>query len=123
MNSTHNLGIIINNGSVVAHQLVAGSNARAESIINGSQATGTGKTIDDLRAQIDALLALIQENKHCLAPGAEKAMEVVKQEVAKPEPSKFVISTILDSVSGTVKSFASLAGAITAVTELVALVL
>jgi hypothetical protein len=123
MNSEHNQGIIVTGGTVTAHQLVAGSNARAESIVNGSQGTANDKTIDDLRTQLDALLVLIQDNKHCLAPDAEKAIEIVKQEAAKPEPSKFVISSVLDSVSGTVKSFASLTSAIAAVKDLVALLL
>lgn len=123
MNNEHNQGFIITGGTVTAHQLVAGSNARAESIVNASQGTANDKTIDDLRTQLDALLVLIQDNKHCLAPEAEKAIEIVKQEAAKPEPSKFVISSVLDSVSGTVKSFASLTSAIAAVKDLVALLL
>lgn len=123
MSSTHNQGVSISGGAVTAHQIVSGPNSRAECIVHAGEGGANGKTIDDLRAQLDALLALMRENSHALAPEAEKAIEVVRQEAAKPAPSKFVISSVLDSVSGTVKSFASLTGAITAVKELVALVL
>lgn len=123
MSNTHNEGVSIGGGTVIAHQIVAGQNARAECNVNPSGGGANGKTIDDLLAQFDALLALMRENRHVLAPEAEKAIEAVREEAAKPAPSKLVISSVLDSVSKTVKSFASLTGAITAVKELVALVL
>jgi hypothetical protein len=123
MSTIHNQGIIFNGGTVTAHQIVAGSEARAECIVQASQRAANAATIEDLRVQLNDLLKLMQENRHCLAPDTEKAMEVVRQEAAKPEPSKLVIGTILDSVSAAVKSLAPIAGAVTAVAQLVKVVL
>lgn len=124
MNSTNNQGVIIAGNAVVhAAQIVTGANARIDSIVHFSSDTSQTRTIEDVRRQIDELLAVIRENRDHLSPEAEKAIETVKAEVARPEPSKIVVTSILSGVSELVKSFGSLSGAIVAVRELVSVVL
>ncbi len=118
-----NQGVVVSGQGVLnARQLVVGSNARIDSIVESAQ-PGVDKTIADLRSQLDALLAVVRENRHCLPPEAESALVTVREEVDKLAPNKMVVTSVLGGVSEVVKSFGSLAGAITAVRELVALVL
>jgi hypothetical protein len=123
MNTTHNEGVIVTGHGVLnAKQLAAGSGARADSIIYGS-APGQAKTIDDLRVQLDELLILIRENQQSVPHEAEKAARFVKEEVAKPEPSKLAVTSVLDSLAGLVQSVGKLGGAVLAIKQLASLVL
>lgn len=123
MKSADNHGVIIaGNGVLNAKQLAVGAHARIDSIVNASGAT-PASTIEDLRRQLDELLGVLRENSHCLPPEAGKAIQAVKEEVAKPEPNKLVVTSVLDSVSDVLKSFGSLTGAIVAIRQLASLVL
>lgn len=124
MHYTNNQGLIVaGNGVLNAGQVAVGPNARIDSIVHFSSDAGQKRTIEDLRFQVDELLAVIRENRDRVAPEAEKAIETVKEQVALPEPNKIVVTSILSGVSELVKSFGSLSGAIVAVRELVAVVL
>jgi hypothetical protein len=123
MNITNNQGVITGgNATLNVGNLVAGSNARIDSIVETS-AAGRQKTIEDVRAQLDELLAVMRENRDRLPPEAVNAIETVKAEVARPAPSKLLVTSVLSGVSDLVKSFGSLSGAIVAVRELVSVVL
>jgi hypothetical protein len=123
MNITNNHGVIMGGNAIVdVGNLVVGSNARIDSIVETS-AAGRQKTIEDVRAQLDELLAVMRENRDRLPPEAVNAIETVKAEVARPAPSKLLVTSVLSGVSDLVKSFGSLSGAIVAVRELVSVVL
>ena len=47
------------------------------------------KTIADLRSQLDALLDVVREDRHCLPPETERALVTVREEVDKPAPNNW----------------------------------
>lgn len=123
MNNTNNQGVIVaGNGSLTAHNIVAGDHAHAESVHIG-HGTDAGPTLGHLQKEMDALLAQFRKETGRIPPEAIKAVETVTAEVKKPAPDKLTVTCVLDSVAKLVTSVGGLSGSIAAAKDLAAFVL
>lgn len=118
-----NQGVIVNGGGTFTSKVtVTGANAS----FNGTVTDGVSR--DDspllhLQTKFDELLVLLHEEAERLPPNAISAVETVANEARSAQPNKFLITTVLDSVSKLVTSLGHLSAPIIAVKELAAAVL
>lgn len=118
MGTINNAGIMVTGrASLQAGQVAAGDHAHA------GAAGADGAALAQLQARLDELLAQMRAHAAVLPAGAEAALATVRDELARPQPNKMVVTAVLDKVKETVQAIGSLAGLATAVRELAGIAL
>lgn len=110
--------MVTGHGALNAQQIAAGNHAHAEGCAGGDAAA-----LAALQARVDALLTLMREQADAVPPGTEQAVVAVRDELARPQPNKMVVTAVLEKVSGAVQAIGSLAALAKTARELAAAVL
>jgi hypothetical protein len=119
MATIDNRGVMVTgHGTLHAQQIAAGDHAHAQ----GGAGTEAG-ALAELQARLDELLERMREQGAAVPPGAEAAVVTVRDELARPQPNKMVVTAVLDKVSDAVKAVGSLAGLAKTVQDLAGAIL
>jgi hypothetical protein len=105
-----NQGVIIKGGAQSIGQVVAGTNARAEMHLGSEQPMRR----EELSRQIETLVRLLEEKQVEIADGAflVGSAHRVAAEVAKPQPDKGKLSSLLDMLTEGTKDLTSIASVV-----------
>jgi hypothetical protein len=111
-----NQGVVIKGGTQTIGQLVAGAGAQAEMHF-GSELQSRR---DDLSRQIETLVRLLEEKQNETKDGAflVGSARRVAAEVAKPEPDKGKLASLLDMLAEGTKDLTSIASVVGSVKAL-----
>jgi|SRR5579871_5292731 len=111
-----NQGVVINGGQQTIGQVVAGTGVHAEMHIDSkSQAVR-----DDLSRRVEAIIRLLEEKQYEFPDGPflVGSARRVASEVAKPEPDKRKLSSLLDMLAEGTKDLTSIASVVASVKAL-----
>lgn len=108
-----NEGIHVTGGSFKADQVAVGRNAHATKILNTANEALEQKGLTEVRDRLDELLKAVTVNADSLTNPDEvlDSTEVVATELAKDEPNKLTIMGVLNGITDSVRSVASIATA------------
>ncbi len=105
-----NRGVIIKGGTQSIGQVVAGTGARAEMHFGSEQQMRR----EELSRQIETLVRLLEEKQIEIKDGAflVGSAQRVATEVAKPDPDKSKLSSLLDMLAEGTKDLTSIASVV-----------
>jgi hypothetical protein len=111
-----NQGVVIKGGQQTIGQVVAGTGARAEMHIESESRAAR----DDLSRQVDNIVRLLEEKQSEVEDGPFLVASArrVASEVAKPEPDKSKLSSLLNMLAEGTKDLTSIASLVASVTAL-----
>ncbi|MBV8796254.1 MAG: hypothetical protein JO136_15090 [Hyphomicrobiales bacterium] len=105
-----NQGVVITGGAQSIGQVVAGTGARAEMHFGSEQQTQR----EELSRQIETLVRLLEERQIGIKDGAflVGSARRIATEVAKPEPDKSKLSSLLEMLAEGTKDLTSIASVV-----------
>ncbi len=111
-----NQGVIFKGGKQTIGQVVAGTGAHAEMHIG----SGSRAARDDLSRQVETIIRLLEEKQNEVKDGPflVGSARRVASEVAKPEPDKGRLSSLLDMLAEGTKDLTSIASTVASVKAL-----
>jgi hypothetical protein len=111
-----NQGVVIKGGQQTIGQMVAGTGARAEMHIEADSRAAR----DDLSRQVETIIRLLEEKQSEVdeGPFLLGSARRVTSEVAKPEPDKGKLSSLLNMLAEGTKDLTSIASLVATVKAL-----
>ena len=113
-----NQGIVITGGQVTVGQAVAGAGAQAH--YTGGGAQDTNAQLKALRQRLDELAQALAQQPGRVPTQPMEALDAARSEAARSRPDPGRLKRLMEGVAEGAKSVTSVAGAIQAVTALIA---